>query len=147
MTRSRRYLLASVLAVICLVFVNEGFGQALVGGQTALDNVAAAGARSPGNMVGAGVAQAVNFGNHVTVITEQTRPTSLRAETIAASLQILFDQLNQALLLFHNLILAQAGRPPEILKTRAKTMDRETLRPGFLAETISAPATFRRPQK
>lgn len=147
MTRSGRILSASILALTSLVFASEGFGQALVGAQTALDNVGAAGARSPGNMVSAGVGQALNFGNHVTVITEQTRPTSLRAETIAASLQILFDQLNQALLLFHNLILAQAGRPPEILKTRAKTVGRETLRPGFLVETISAPATFRRPQK
>ena len=147
MIRSRRCLLAFILAVTWLVFVNEGFGQALVGGQTALDNAAAAGARSPGNMVSAGVGQAVNFGNHVTVITDQGPQTSLRAETIAASLQILFDQLNQALLLFHNLILAQAGRSPEILKTQGKAEGRETMYPGFLAETVSSTATFRRPRK
>lgn len=144
----RRLTSVSLLAVVLpLVFASHGFGQTLAPAQTALDNAGAAGARAPGIMVGAGVAQAVSFGNHVTVITEQGAQTSPRAETIAASLQILFDQLNQALLLFHNLILAQAGRPPEILKTREKTVVRETLRPGFLTETIAASATYRRPQK
>ena len=137
---------ASVLVVIFpLVFANRGFGQSLVGGQTALDNAAAAGARSPGNMVSAGVAQHLDFGGHVTVITEQgASDGGLLAQTIAASLDILFEQLNQALLLFHNLLLAQAGRPPALPGLGLKAVRIEEPRPGNLVNTARRQAKARR---
>lgn len=142
----RRLMSVSVLVVVfLLVFASHGFGQSLVGGQTALDNTAAAGARSPGNMVGAGVAQHLNFGGHVTVITEQgASDGGLLAQTIAASLDILFEQLNQALLLFHNLLLARAGRPPAIPGLALKAVRIEEPRPGNLVNTARLQAKTQR---
>ncbi|MBU0717802.1 MAG: hypothetical protein KJ749_06090 [Planctomycetes bacterium] len=87
--------------------------QVLTTGQSALDNVAAAGARAPGNMVSAGVARAQEAANapRGITITEVAPTTSIRAQALAQSLGIVFDQLNQAITLFANLLLARAGGP------------------------------------
>lgn len=142
----RRLMSISVpVAMFLLVFADHGFGQALVGGQTALDNAGGAGARSPGNMVSAGVAQTLDFGGHVTIITEQAATDGgLLAQTIAASLDILFEQLNQALLLFHNLLLARAGRPPAIPGLGLEAVRIKEPRPGNLVQTARLQAKARR---
>ena len=125
-----------VVGTFLLVFSNPGFGQSIAGQQTALDNAADAGSRSPGNMVTAGVAQHQAFGGHVTVITESGPPVPEPfPQIIAASLEALFDQLNEALLLFHNLILARAGRPPAIPTAGLKVVRNNKPHPGSLAAT------------
>ena len=142
----RRLMSVSVLVVVfLLVFASHGFGQSLVGGQTALDNTAAAGARSTGNMVGAGVAQHQAFGGHVTVITEGGPPeVEPFREAFVASLELLFEQLNDALLLFHNLLLARAGRPPAIPGLALKAVRIEEPRPGNLVNTARLQAKTQR---
>jgi len=142
----RRLMSVSVLVVMfLLVFANPGFGQSLAPAQTALDNAAAAGARSPGNMVTAGVAQHQAFGGHVTVITEAGPPeVEPFRQAIVASLEILFEQLNQALLLFHNLLLARAGRPPALPGIGLKSVRIEEPRPGSLVNTARWQAKARR---
>ena len=139
-----RLMSASFLVVVLLlVFANHGFGQSLAPAQTALDNAAAAGTRSPGNMVSAGVAQHQEFGGHVTVITEPGGPPEVEPfrQAIVASLEVLFEQLNQALLLFHNLILARAGRPPAL---GLKAVRIEDPQPGNLVGSALLQAKARR---
>ena len=142
----RRLTSASVLVVMfSLVFANHGFGQTLAPAQTALDNAAAAGSRSPGNMVSAGVAQHQAFGGHVTVITESGPPeVEPFRQVIVASLEALFEQLNQALVLFHNLLLARAGRPPALSGLGLKAVRIEEPRPGNLVNSAQWQAKAQR---
>ena len=86
-------------------------------GQHASDNVngGAIAARSPGNMVNAGVARAqaaANFARGGIEITATSRPTSPRAVFISDAVKIIFDQLNSALLLLENTLRLRAGLPP-----------------------------------
>ena len=110
-----RHLIAPMLASFFCAAPTAG--QVITNGQNPLDNAAAAGARAPGNMVAAGVAQA--FGIHDDAragheITETETPTSVRAQALADSIAILFEQLNQAITAFHNLLLLRGGRTPTI---------------------------------
>ena len=86
-------------------------------GQHASDNVngGALAARSPGNMVSAGVGRALaaaDFAKGGIEITETTRPISPRAVFLVDAIEIIFDQLNSALLLFENVLRLRAGLPP-----------------------------------
>jgi hypothetical protein len=85
--------------------------------QYASDNVSggALRARSPGNMVGAGIArrqEAANFARGGVEIVETTRPMSARATFLVEAIEILFDQLNSTLLYLGNILLERAGLPP-----------------------------------
>lgn len=133
---ARRGLIQIIAVVVSLSLGHSAAGQSIIGAQTALDNVSGAGGRAPGNMVSAGVAQTIDFGNRAfagTVITEAAPGTSIRAETIAASLNILFEQLNLAIVAFHNLLRARAGLSPVLPAfSRTKTAV-EAIKPGRLA--------------
>lgn len=110
-----KYCAAPVLfTVICLA---PAEAQVITSGQNPLDNAAAAGARAPGDMVIAGVAQAAAFANAGRAgveITETTRPTSVRAQALADSIAILFEQLNQAIAAFQSLLLLRSGSSPSV---------------------------------
>ena len=60
---ARQYVTVTAMILAFAAAPRDAFSQAIVGGQTALDNAASAGARSPGDMVSAGVAQALAFGD------------------------------------------------------------------------------------
>ena len=88
-------------------------------GQHATDNVngGALAARSPGNMVSAGVArarEAADFARGGIEIVETTRPISPRAVFLVDAIEIIFNQLNSALLLLENALRLRAGLPPLI---------------------------------
>ncbi len=95
--------------------------QTIIEGQSALDNSrgGAIAARAPGNMVNAGLARATAFAaSGVNIeITQTARETSIWAQALADSIATVFNQLNQGIFLFHNLLLARAGRPPVIPTT------------------------------
>lgn len=110
--RTRQFVVIVSVFTFLVGGSGEAYSQAIVGAQTALDNAAAAGSRSPGDMVSAGVAQAMDFANRAaagTVITEPAPGTSPRAQLLSDTMQILFDQLNQAILLFNTLLRQRAG--------------------------------------
>ena len=96
-----------IAAIVCLITVGSATAQEFPSGQSAADSVRSVGARAPGNMVRAGVAQALNFGNAARAgiqITETSLVTSIRAQALADSIGIIFQQINEALVLFHNLL-------------------------------------------
>lgn len=75
---------------------------------------AAAGFRAPGNMVSNGVARAKGFTPNplaIIEITETEPTTSLRAQLLADSISIIFQQVNNAIYVFNNLIRARGGLP------------------------------------
>jgi len=87
--------------------------------QNALQNVSAGAlaARSPGNMVGAGVARtlaAADFGRAIIEITEQPPGPDPKATFLAEAVGEIFTQLNRALLLFENVLRLRAGLPPRV---------------------------------
>jgi hypothetical protein len=86
-------------------------------GQHASDNVngGALAARSPGNMVSAGVGRAqtaANFAHGGIDITATSRPTPIHAVFLSDAVKIIFNQLNSALLLLENALRLRAGQPP-----------------------------------
>jgi hypothetical protein len=113
--------LGLALAVICAI-ASTAAAQFPVSGRTALENARGSAirnpeARTPGNLVQEGVARAREFGRGADIgvdVTETSRPPSLRAQILAESIEIVFDQLNTAITLFHNLILARGGRSPRL---------------------------------
>ncbi len=118
--RAQRTVLAAALGSLLFPsFFEQGFSY----GQTALDNARSGAVRSraPGRMVNAGVAQAIAFGGAARAgipITETSRPKSFRTDALTRSITLIFEQLNQAISLFHNLLLARAGKPP-VLPTKS----------------------------
>lgn len=89
--------------------------QLAIPGNTALENVTAAGARAPGNMTIAGIARAKNTFNSFrarNVISETEQPTPPHAVFYAEAIEIIFNQLNDLLFFLHNLSLIQAGEDP-----------------------------------
>jgi hypothetical protein len=106
---------------VCLVVTVQTpvRGQVLIAGQTALEN-ASAGAlafRAPGNMVSAGVARALaaaDFARTPVEITETIRPVSPRAVFLVDAIEIVFDQVNRALLLLENVLRLRGGFPPAL---------------------------------
>lgn len=114
-----KHAIAVLIVLSILALTPGGYAQSFPSGQTAADNARAGSVRlrDPGNMVNAGVAAAIDFSNNAQApieIVVTSLPTSIRAQLIADSLQIVFDELNQAIVLFHNLLLARAGKPPII---------------------------------
>jgi len=88
-------------------------------GQHASDNVSAGAiaARSPGNMVIAGLVrrqEAADFARGGIEIVETTRPTSPGDVFLADAIEIIFDQLKSVILLFENVLRLRAGLPPLI---------------------------------
>lgn len=105
--------------LFALAFGATAYGQNNVAGNTALENARAGAARgrAPGNMVSAGVAQAqaaANFARAGIEITETSRPTSWRTEFLVDAIETVFEQLNQAIALFSNLLVLRAGGEPGI---------------------------------
>jgi len=77
----------------------------------------AAARRAPGNIVSAGVARAIaanNSGVRKFEISEVDGEVSFQTEFLTQAIEIIFDQLNEALVLFENLLLARAGRAPSL---------------------------------
>jgi hypothetical protein len=76
----------------------------------------AAGGRSPGLMVSDGLARARGIEPRPLAAIEitETDATSARSQLIADLLQTVFEDLNLAIVGFHNALLARAGRPPVI---------------------------------
>ena len=74
----------------------------------------AAGARSPGRMVLDGVVRAAELKPRPLAPIEitETRTTSTRTQLIVDLIEIVFRDLNLAIVGFHNALLARAGRPP-----------------------------------
>jgi len=105
---------ALVPAVPVAAQTNE-FGQTTLGGRPD-DNVRAAGARSPGSMVNAGVVRgqlASGFAQSPIEITDPT-PTDLepRQVFLISAIDILFEEFNGLLFFFENLLRARAGLGP-----------------------------------
>jgi hypothetical protein len=108
-------------AGFCLVCSLPVAGETNEWGQTTLggrpdQNVTAAGARSPGSMVNAGVVRgqlASGFAQSPIEITEPT-PTGIepRQQFLIDAIESLFAQLNETLLFFENLLRARAGLGP-----------------------------------
>ena len=76
----------------------------------------AAGARSPGRMVSDGLARARGVEPRPLAPIEitETQATSARSQLIVDLLEIVFRDLNLAIVGIHNALLAQAGRSPVI---------------------------------
>jgi hypothetical protein len=120
MIRSRLALV--VIAILAVGFfsapghteVNE-WGQVTLGGRPD-DNVAAAGARSPGTMVNIGVVRSQLGSQFAQSPIEITDPTPTDPEPrhvfLSEAIEILFEQLNETLLYFENLLRERAGLDP-----------------------------------
>ena len=119
--------LAAHLAVACILATAlSAFAQIGPPAQRAIDNVSGGAIRlmAPGNMVSAGVGRMSEFRDQAQApieIVETERPVSLRAQTLSAAIEIVFEQINEALVLLHNLILVRAGRDPQLPGTTAAT--------------------------
>ena len=104
-------LLPVLLALTCSA---TAYGQNNVAGNTALEN-ARAGAvrgRAPGNLVVAGTARAqaaARFARAGIEITETSRPMSWQTEFLVDAIEIVFEQLNQAIALVANVLALRAG--------------------------------------
>lgn len=86
-------------------------------GNTALENVKAIGARTPGRMVSAGVGRALEAFDTFRagpVISETARPTPIHAQFLAEAIDIIFDQLNDLFFFLRNLALIDAGEDPVV---------------------------------
>ncbi len=84
-------------------------------GQSARENArgGAVAALAPGNLVVTGVAQALQAADIARAgvdIVATERPTSIGDQLLAETIRIVFDQLNQAIVLFENVLRARAGR-------------------------------------
>lgn len=117
----------SALAVGFLAWIGSAAAQlaapefppALNTEQNALQNVSAGAlaARSPGNMVSAGVGRtltAADFGRSIIEIAEQPLGPDPKAIFLADAVEEIFSQLNRALLLFENVLRLRAGLPPRV---------------------------------
>jgi len=113
MKRQIRGLLVLSMGVV-LLESSVAWGQVIIDTFPALDNVSANSlrARAPGNMVQAGVARAKQVARPDIVNTEV--PPSIKAIFLAEAIDIIFDDINNALLLVINLFRARAGIEPYI---------------------------------
>ena len=95
-------------------------GQTIISGGYAHVNAATSGARAPGRMVNAGVVRAlsaINLARRGVTITETERPMSFAATFLAEALPAIFEELNQAIIFFENLLRARAGLPLRVPDT------------------------------
>lgn len=105
----------ALLAALPAAAQTNEWGQVTLGGRPD-QNVRAAGARTPGSMVNAGVARgqlASQFAQAPIEITDPT-PTDLepRQEFLIDAIEILFEEFNELLLFFGNLLRERAGLDP-----------------------------------
>jgi hypothetical protein len=101
------------------------------GGRTALENARGGQvrARSPGNLVQAGVAQARMFGRGADIgvdVTETEHPPSIFSQVLAESIDFLFEQINEAIELIGNLLLLRAGETPRSAGNLSFLLPQET---------------------
>ena len=93
-------------------------GQTTLEGKTAFQNLGASQGRPPGDMVATGFARAQQAADAAwqqvlaPQITETSRPTSIRAQTLAKAIEVVFDQLESTILFLGNRWLARAGLAP-----------------------------------
>jgi hypothetical protein len=119
----RRQVTIGLLASVAAMFTAASAqGQGVITGFPVNENVrgGALHQRAPGNMVRAGVARAQEFANAAAAgveITETADETSVWSNALAESIATVFNQLNLAIVGFHNLLLARAGRPPVVPTT------------------------------
>ena len=119
-----------VLAAVCISNA-PAFGQAIAPAQTALEasNGGAVRSRSPGNMVGIGVAAALAAADEAragVAITQTSRTPSRLSLLIADTVADLFEQLNLLIIGFDVLLQQRAGASPplnDLLKGAAPTSD------------------------
>ena len=105
------------LVLASLTLAGSAPGQLATPGQSPLEAVSGGAVRnlSPGNMVSAGVGAALAFGDIArggVRITETSRPTSIRAQALADSIQTVFNQFNLLLVFLEDLLLARADLSP-----------------------------------
>jgi len=117
--RRIRRRVCGLLAAIALCWSGTAGAQDIIEGGTALENSrgGAVRERAPGRMVTAGVSRAQEFQNSIRggiEITEPAPVSSPRSELLAESIAAVFNQINLAIVGFHNLLLARAGRPAVI---------------------------------
>jgi hypothetical protein len=116
MIRTRRSVLGLLLAwtVVAFCFDGAAFGQNNVAGFTALENASggAVRGRTPGNMVQAGVArtlEAADFARGGITIVETERPMPWQRRFLIDALDIIFEELNQAVALLGGLLVSRGG--------------------------------------
>lgn len=106
-------------AVVVLVAHTAAVAQVWEVGQNALDN-ASSGAvreRAPGNLVSAGVARTIEFGDAARAGVEITEPAptiSIWAQAAAQTIASIFEQLNQAIQAINTLLIARGGQTPTV---------------------------------
>ena len=105
---------------VCLIALTTSIS---VQGYTPLDNIRAGALadRSPGSMVSDGVDRAMEaawFARNGIEITETESSTSVTAQVTTQVMATVFDQINLAIVAFHNLLLARAGRAPIVTPER-----------------------------
>jgi hypothetical protein len=113
------------------------YGQNNVAGRTALQNAqnGPVQGRAPGNMVAAGIAQAqmaADFAKTPIPITETSRPTPPRVTFLVEAIDIVLEQLNQAIALIANLLAVRSG---------GEELALDNLVSGLLPDEVSTPAT------
>jgi len=113
-------LIAAVAAILIGTCADGAFARAGEN-QAVRANVSGGAVRSraPGNMISAAVGRYQLAHNAALAGVEivDTPEPSIASMALAESLGILFQQLNNAIVAFHNLLLARAGRPPIIPPT------------------------------
>jgi len=95
----------------------NAFGQHIIRTRPA-DSVATTGARTPGALVNSGVARTLTNTALAQGVIDITEPAPTEVEPgkvfLVDAIEILFEQLNESLLFFENLLRARAGLPPRI---------------------------------
>lgn len=130
----KRFHTVGMIGLLGYVFASPAFGQqstfptqTVPPGSFAHDNVSGARARAPGNLVSAGVARAQlanNSGVRGFEITETAKDDlGFWGEFLTRAIPIVFEQINQAIALFENLLLARAGLPPSIPGVDTSSLD------------------------
>lgn len=89
-------------------------GQVLIDGGSASNNASggAVRGRAPGQRVDAGIAEHQNFGGAPEVTDPAPDEDAARQFLLVESINTVFDQINEAILLFRDLLLLRAGRTP-----------------------------------
>jgi len=108
-----------ILSAAMLWTTPPATAQTILDGFPVLDNVSAGAlsARSPGNMVSAGVARslaAADFARSPVEITETSTPVSPRVVFLVDAVEIIFEQIDRAILLFENLLRLRGGLAPAL---------------------------------
>lgn len=116
MNRQNMTRVAMTVAIGIGLFSTSAFGQVIINGGTAADNVGGAGSRAPGQMSVRGIARAQQAADDARAPLQitATAPTGTRPIPLflSMSLQGLLDELNNLLAFFGNRLFERAGFPP-----------------------------------